>query len=250
MRKIAIVVVMSVIALASFGVELMSSHNDYGSLVHVAAYDSCAADKARADVVCDGTNAAPAINDIVAQMSARDARGGKIVFFPGTYVVDSWMERPAINANGDHVRRYGILVPHSQSEIVFEGIGYTHKDVNTSIRMNGKGAVFALSKRLWEAMEENGHYSLLGAGPTEKGGLWQYSWGFFRLKDVSFSLPSARNLWGANLAEGANFRTVNTAARRRGPTSGRPTSMTDLGFGYFDTDLNRMVWRTETGWSE
>ena len=45
MRKIAIVVVMSVIALASFGVELMSSHNDYGSLVHVAAYDSCAADK-------------------------------------------------------------------------------------------------------------------------------------------------------------------------------------------------------------
>ena len=49
MRKIAIVVVMSVIALASFGVELMSSHNDYGSLVHVAAYDSCAADKARAE---------------------------------------------------------------------------------------------------------------------------------------------------------------------------------------------------------
>ena len=28
------------------------------------------------------------------------------------------------------------------------------------------------------------------------------------------------------------------------------TSMTDLGFGYFDTDLNRMVWRTESGWSE
>ena len=50
MRKIAIVVVMSVIALASFGVELMSSHNDYGSLVHVAASDSCAADKARAYV--------------------------------------------------------------------------------------------------------------------------------------------------------------------------------------------------------
>ena len=35
MRKIAIVVVMSVIALASFGVELMSSHNDYGSLVRL-----------------------------------------------------------------------------------------------------------------------------------------------------------------------------------------------------------------------
>jgi len=27
-------------------------------------------------------------------------------------------------------------------------------------------------------------------------------------------------------------------------------AITDLGFGYFDTDLNRMVWRTETGWSE
>ena len=107
---------------------------------------------------------------------ARDARGGKIVFFPGTYVVDSWMERPAINANGDHVRRYGILVPHSQSEIVFEGIGYTHKDVNTSLRMNGKGAVFALSKRLWEAMEENGHYSLLDAGPTEKDGQMYVLW--------------------------------------------------------------------------
>jgi len=26
--------------------------------------------------------------------------------------------------------------------------------------------------------------------------------------------------------------------------------MTDLGFGYFDTDLNRMVWRTEAGWSD
>lgn len=440
MKKTAYLILCSAFAPTLFGVERIPHHKDYGSLVYVAAHDSCAADKARADVVCDGTNAAPAINAIVAQMSARDARGGKIVFFPGTYVVDSWMERSAINAKGGHVRRYGILVPHSQSEIVFEGIGYTHKDMNTSLRMNGKGAVFALSKRLWEAMEENGHYSLLGAGPTEKGYLWQYSWGFFRLKDVSFSLPSndkaitvvdggstsdmscegvqistdapfgddsrvnprcigirtccggnnarryalefckvmgvgtgfhiaaehlimrqcipqrcaygyvfgdvpflesfstasgnhpvtminccfeycwygitlggsrhrnqayvntltaidlnaeeddgydaytawksrkliqdisngywrgdiayfltakakghvpsARNLWGANLAEGANFRTVNTAARRRGPTADRPTSMTDLGFGYFDTDLNRMVWRTETGWSE
>ena len=33
-------------------------------------------------------------------------------------------------------------------------------------------------------------------------------------------------------------------------TSKRPTSRTDLGFGYFDTDINRMVWRKETGWSE
>ena len=101
MCRITTYAVVSMLALAVFGVEQIPQQKDYGSLVYVAAHDSCATDKARADVVCDGTNAAPAIN-----------------------------------------------------------------------------------------------------------------------------------------------------ARRRGPTADRPTSMTDLGFGYFDTDLNRIVWRTEAGWSE
>ncbi len=407
---------------------------DPGSLFYVAASDSCAADKARADLVCNGRNDAASISDTIARMAAPEARGGKLVFFPGTYIVDSWTER---SADDGILRRYGICIPHSQSEIAIEGIGYTHKDANTSLKLNGKGVVFALSARLWKEMEPDGHYSLLGAEP---GNWMRYSWGFFRLKDISFSLPgndkaitvvdgrntsdmscegiqistdapfgddsrvnprcigirtccggnngrryalefcklmglgtafhiaaehlfmrqcvaqrcgygyvfgdvdflesfwtwsgnhpatminccfeycwygitlggshndnpaytntltaidlnaeeddgyeaytawksrklvqdisngywrgeityfltakakghvpSARNLWGENIVEGANFRTVNTAARRRGPTADRPTSMTDLGFGYFDTDLNRMVWRTETGWSE
>lgn len=409
---------------------------DLGSLVYVAAADSCAADKARADVVCDGKGDAAAINSVLAQMAAPDARGGKVVFFPGRYVIDEWTERTTPDRK---TRRYGIMVPHSRSEIAFVGIGYTHKQENTSLRMNGRGTVFALSERLWSGMETNGCYSLLGAEPGPKGG-FRYSWGFFRVRDLSFSLPgndkaiavvdgrftsdmscegvqiatdapfgddsrvnprcigirtccggnngrryaltfcklmglgtafhiaaehlimeqcvaqrcaygyvfgdvdflepfttasgnhpvtmvnccfeytwygitlgrsrnrnpayvnvlhaidlnaeeddgyatytawksrkliqdlsrgywqgeisyfltskakghvpSARNLWGANLTEGARFRTVNTAVLRRGPTSRRPTSQTDLGFGYFDTDLNRMVWRTETGWSE
>ena len=437
MCRITTSAVVSMLALAVLGVEQIPQQKDYGSLVYVAAHDSCATDKARADVVCDGTNAAPAINAAVAKMTAPDARGGKLVFFPGTYTVDSWTE---CIAKDGMVRRYGICIPHSQSEITFEGLGYTHKDKNTSLKMNGKGVVFVLSARLWNGMEPDGHYSLLGAAPKAEGELWEYSWGFFRLKDVSFSLPgndkaitvvdgrsasdmscegvqistdapfgddsrvnprcigirtccggnnarryalefckvmgvgtgfhiaaehlimrqcipqrcaygyvfgdvpflesfpthsgnhpvtminccfeycwygitlgrsrhmdpafantltaidlnaeeddgydaytawksrkliqdvsngywrgeityfltakakahvpSARNLWGANLAEGASFRTVNTAARRRGPTADRPTSMTDLGFGYFDTDLNRIVWRTEAGWSE
>ena len=153
MRKIAIVVVMSVIALASFGVELMSSHNDYGSLVHVAAYDSCAADKARADVVCDGTNAAPAINAIVAQMSARDARGGKIVFFPGTYVVDSWMERPAINANGgaDVVRFGECKLDGNRFAIKFDANG--RKIVRAELLYTLDGADVKWDKRLWRFAE-------------------------------------------------------------------------------------------------
>lgn len=39
------------------------------------------------------------------------------------------------------------------------------------------------------------------------------------------------------------------AARRRGPTAERPRNV-DLGFEYFDTDLGRMVYRLEGGWSE
>ena len=437
MCRITTSAVVSMLALAVLGVEQIPHQKDCGSLVYVAAFDSSTMDKARADVVCDGANAATEINAVVAQMSAPDARGGKLVFFPGTYILDSWTERTAKDGT---LRRYGICIPHSQCEISFEGIGYTHKDVNTSLRMNGKGVVFALSKRLWDEMEQDGRYSLLGVEPGQKGGGWSYSWGFFRLKDVSFSIPgndkaitvvdgrhasdmscegvqistdapfgddsrvnprcigirtccggnnarryalefckvmgvgtgfhiaaehlvmrqcaaqrcaygyvfgdvpflesfptpsgnhpvtmenccfeycwygitlggsrhrnlayvntltaidlnaeeddgydaytawksrkliqdlsngywrgeimyfltakakghipSARNLWGANLTEGANFRTVNTAAPRRGPTSARPTTQTDLGFGYFDTDLNKMVWRTEIGWSE
>ena len=435
MRKITIAAAaVSALALTSFGVEQMALHKDYGSLCHVAAADSCEADKRKADLVCDGRTDAAAINAVVAQMSA--GRGGKVVFFPGNYVVDSW----TAFTPGDGVeRRYGIVVPHSQSEVVFEGIGYTHKDINTSLRMNGRGAVFSLSRRLWDEMPADGRYSLFGAAPSPNGG-WRYSWGFFLVKDISFSIPgndksitivdgrfcsdmscegvqistdapfgddsrmnpkcigirtccggnnarryalefckimgvgtgfhiaaehlvmrqcaaqrcgygyvfgdvdflesfmtwsgnhpvtmenccfeycwygitlgksrnrnpeyvnvltaidlnaeeddgydaytawksrkliqnisggywkgeityfltakakghvpSERNLWGKDLAEGADFRTVNTAARRRGPTANRPTSMTDLGFGYFDTDLNRMVWRTEAGWSE
>ena len=407
---------------------------DFGSLCHVAAADSCEADKARADIVCDGKTDAAAINAAIAQMAA--ARGGKVVFFPGNYIVDEWT---AFTPSDGVTRRYGIVVPHSQSEVAFEGVGYTHKDENTSLRMNGRGAVFTLSPRLWGEMEADGRYSLLGAAPSPNGA-FHYSWGFFRVKDISFGLPgndkaivvvdgrfasemscegvqistdapfdddsrvnpkcigirtccggnngrryalefcklmglgtafhiaaehllmrqcaaqrcaygyvfgdvdflepftthsgnhpvtmenccfeycwygitlgrsrnrnpeyvnvltaidlnaeeddgydaytawksrkliqdlsdgygqgeisyfltakakghvpSERNLWGKNLVEGADFRTINTAARRRGPTAERPTSRTDLGFGYFDTDLNRMVWRTETGWSE
>ena len=77
---------------------------------------------------------------------------------------------------------------HSQSEIAFEGIGYTHKDANTSLRMNGRGAILTLSPRLWNEMEADGRYSLLGAAPSPNGA-FHYSWGFFRVKDVSFSLP-------------------------------------------------------------
>ena len=439
MCRITTSAVVSMLALAVLGVEQIPHQKDCGSLVYVAAFDSSTMDKARADVVCDGANAATEINAVVAQMSAPDARGGKLVFFPGTYILDSWTERTAKDGT---LRRYGICIPHSQCEISFEGIGYTHKDVNTSLRMNGKGVVFSLSKRLWEAMEQDGRYSLVGgvADPNSDSSGRGYSWGFFTIKNISFRLPgndkaivvvdgiwtsemacdgvqiatgapfnddsrvnpkcigirtcaagnnnrrytidhcklmglgtgfhvagehlimrqciaqrcgygyvfgnvpflerwsqqvsnhpttmvncsfeytwygitlgtsgngnpkyvctlnavdlnaeesdgydaykawkerklvqdlsggywlgeityhltskanghipSTRNLWGANLAEGANFRTVNLAARRRGPTADRPTSMTDLGFGYFDTDLNKMVWRTEVGWSE
>jgi len=435
MRKITIAAVaVSALALPSFGVEQMPHHKDYGSLAYIAAADSSAADKARADVVCDGRTDAAAINAVAAQMAA--GRGGKVVFFPGNYVVDSWT---AFTPKDGVERRYGIVVPHSQSEVAFEGVGYTHKDANTSLRMNGRGAVFSLSRRLWDEMPADGRYSLFGAAPSPNGA-FHYSWGFFRVKDISFSIPgndkaitvvdgrfcsdmscegiqistdapfgddsrvnpkcigirtccggnnarryalefcklmglgtafhiaaehlvmrqcaaqrcgygyvfgdvdflepfmtwsgnhpvtmenccfeycwygitigksnnrnpgyvnvlnaidlnaeeddgyaaytawksrkliqnlssgywkgeityfltakakghipSERNLWGKDLAEGADFRTVNLAARRRGPTSERPTSMTDLGFGYFDTNLNRMVWRTESGWSE
>ena len=413
---------------------------DYGSLAYIAAADSSAADKARADVVCDGRTDAAAINAVVAQMAA--GRGGKIVFFPGTYVVDSWTERPWPERRGGGKQFFGIAVPYTQAQIDFEGIGFTHKDKNTSLEMNGNGVVFKPSDRLWGAMEKGGRYSLVGgvadSNPNSSGR--GYSWGFFTIKNISFRLPdndkaivvvdgiwtsemacdgvqiatgapfnddsrvnpkcigirtcaagnnnrrytidhcklmglgtgfhvagehlimrqciaqrcaygyvfgnvpfleswsqqvsnhpltmvncsfeytwygitfgksgngnpdyvctfnavdlnaeesggydaykawkerklvqdlsdgywmgeiayhltskanghipSRFNLWGADLSEGRNFRTVNLAARRRGPTSGRPTSMTDLGFGYFDTDLNRMVWRTESGWSE
>ena len=413
---------------------------DYGSLAYVAAADSCEADKRKADLVCDGSADAATINAVVAQMAA--GRGGKIVFFPGTYVVDSWTERPWPEKRGGGKQFFGIAVPYTQTQIDFEGIGFTHKDKNTSLEMNGNGVVFKPSDRLWDAMEKDGCYSLVGGvadsnpGSSGRG----YSWGFFTIKNIAFRLPdndkaivvvdgiwtsemacdgvqiatgapfnddsrvnpkcigirtcaagnnnrrytidhcklmglgtgfhvagehlimrqciaqrcgygyvfgnvpflerwsqqvsnhpttmvncsfeytwygitlgtsgngnpkyvctlnavdlnaeesdgydaykawkerklvqdlsggywlgeityhltskanghipSTRNLWGANLAEGANFRTVNLAARRRGPTADRQTSMTDLGFGYFDTDLNRMVWRTESGWSE
>ena len=413
---------------------------DYGSLAYVAAADSCEADKRKADLVCDGSADAATINAVVAQMAAE--RGGKIVFFPGTYVVDSWTERPWPERRGGGKQFFGIAVPYTQAQIDFEGLGFTHKDKNTSLEMNGNGVVFKPSDRLWGAMEKDGRYSLVGgvadSNPNSSGR--GYSWGFFTIKNISFRLPdndkaivvvdgiwtsemacdgvqiatgapfnddsrvnpkcigirtcaagnnnrrytidhcklmglgtgfhvagehlimrqciaqrcaygyvfgkvpfleswsqpvsnhpltmvncsfeytwygitfgksgngnpdyvctfnaidlnaeesegydaykawkerrlvqdmsdgywmgeityhltskaqghvpSRFNLWGGDLSEGRNFRTVNLAARRRGPTSGRPTSMTDLGFGYFDTDLNRMVWRTESGWSE
>ena len=409
-----------------------------GSICVFAAADSLAADRARADIALDGTNDAARINAVVAKMSA--ARGGKVVFLPGVYVIDAWTERPWPKKRGGGSQFFGIAVPRTQAQVDFEGVGFTHKDRNTSLEMNGKGVVFKPSDRLWNAMEKDGRYSLLGgvAEPNSSGR--GYSWGFFTIKNISFRLPgndraivvvdgiwtsemacdgvqiatgapfnddslvdprcigirtcaagnnnrrytidhcklmglgtgfhiagehlimrqciaqrcaygyvlgnvpflerwsqqvsnhpltmvncsfeytwygitlgksgngnpkyvctlnavdlnaeesdgydaykawkerkliqdlsdgywlgeityhltskanqhipSRRNLWGEDLSAGRNFRTVNLAARRRGPTSERPTSCTDLGFGYFDTDLNRMVWRTETGWSE
>ena len=53
MRTLSITILAAAVVLSVTAVG-----KDYGSLVYVAAFDSSAADKGRADVVCDGTNAA------------------------------------------------------------------------------------------------------------------------------------------------------------------------------------------------
>lgn len=58
---------------------------DFGSLCHVAAADSCEADKARADIVCDGKTDAAAINAAIAQMAA--ARDGAFHYSWGFFRV-------------------------------------------------------------------------------------------------------------------------------------------------------------------
>jgi len=75
-------------AVAMFSAYGAFDMRDFGSLCHIAAVDSSAADKARAYVVCDGRTDTAVINAVIAQMAA--ARGGKLVFFPGNYIVDSW----------------------------------------------------------------------------------------------------------------------------------------------------------------
>ena len=88
---------------------------------------------------------------------------------------------------------FGIAVPYTQAQIDFEGIGFTHKDTNMSLEMNGNGVVFKPSDRLWDAMEKDGRYSLVGgvADPNSDSSGRGYSWGFFTIKNISFRLPAA-----------------------------------------------------------
>lgn len=175
-----------------------------GSLRWVAAADSLPADRARADIRLDGTNDTLAINAAVAELAA--GRGGKLVFFPGRYVIDCWTE-----VGG---RRYGIVVPHERGEVTFEGLGYTHKAANDSLALDGCGVVFALADSLYAEMAVDGRYALLGAAPP-----CEYSRGFFRVKDISFWVPgnekalvaldgmfaSESSIEGVQVASGAPF---------------------------------------------
>lgn len=54
-----------------------------------------------------------------------------------------------------------------------------------------------------------------------------------------------------NLSEQSqNFVFENLMAKKMGTTSQRPTNDVEVGFPYFDTTINKMVYRTPTGWTE
>lgn len=317
---------------------------DFGSLCHVAAADSCEADKARADIVCDGKTDAAAINAAIAQMAA--ARDGAFHYSWGFFRVkdisfglpgndkaiavvdgrfasemscegvqistdapfddDSRVNPKCIGirtcCGGNNGRRYALefcklmglgTAFHIAAEHLIMrqcaaqrcAYGYVFGDVdflepftthsgNHPVTMENccfeycwYGITLGRSRNrnpeyvnVLTAIdlnaEEDDGYDAYTAWKSRKliqdlsDGYWQGEISYFLTAKAKGHVPSERNLWGKNLVEGADFRTINTAARRRGPTAERPTSRTDLGFGYFDTDLNRMVWRTETGWSE
>lgn len=63
---------------------------------------------------------------------------------------------------------------------------------------------------------------------------------------------STNNLWGDQSAGniGIYWETVNLMARRYGNTSQRPTQMVDVGFRYLDTEVNKEVVRTPSGWTD
>ena len=73
--------------------------------------------------------------------------------------------------------------------------------------------------------------------------------GWFRGIMNYFCMPSKGRMWN-DIQNGQYFKSTNMVALKIGSTSSRPTDVVEIGYPYFDTTLDKMVFRTLTGWSD
>ncbi|MBR1926184.1 MAG: hypothetical protein IJ840_00255 [Bacteroidales bacterium] len=149
-----------------------------GSLIRIAASNSSEADKADAAFVCDGKTDCALINSLIDELAS--ARGGKIVFLPGTYYVSALTEIE----RGGKTYKYGLFFPHKPGLVTLEGVGGARKATNLSFNSNHDGAEIVLTKELYDTFTEDDDISIIGSEPS-----WIYSLANYNIFDLSFIIP-------------------------------------------------------------
>lgn len=153
------------------------------SVMYVAAYNSSAVDKERADVVLDGDSDEVELNALIENMSS--AKGGIIYLFPGDYIIDHITKVTRDDSSGDATLfGYGLIFNNNQGEVIISGVTNLHKESNVSSQSNFKGATIRLSQSAYDGIEEGEEVSLVGSRPPFK-----YSRGFFQLRNLGFYIP-------------------------------------------------------------
>lgn len=154
------------------------SGNSIGSngsigVINIAASDSSAGDKAKADLVCTGTG------DNAVIQSAIDSFGehsGVIQLANGHYYFDEFSVHDGYY--------YGLYFPKSQREVILRGMNHNHKSDNVSYNAIDECAVFEVTQTAYAALPSNQESYVVGSNRT-----YQFPYKVIGVEAISFTLP-------------------------------------------------------------
>lgn len=153
--------------------EISSSGGSVG-VVTIAASNSTAEDKEKADFVCDG------VNDQVELQAAIDSFGelsGVIQLANGTYNIDSFTQHDGYY--------YGLYFAKYKHEIIIRGVSHNHKDNNTSFAATNKAAVINVTSSAFNALPSDQESYVIGSNRE-----WAFPYKVVGLESVTIAIPN------------------------------------------------------------
>ena len=151
----------------------IGANSSFGT-INIAASDSSASDKLKADIICTGTN------DNATIQAAIDSFGdhsGIIQLANGHYYFDEF----SVHDN----YYYGIYLPKSQREIIIRGVNHNHKYDNTSFNAIDECAVIEVTQAAYNVLPANQESYVIGSSRDR-----EFPYKIIGVEDVSFTIPN------------------------------------------------------------
>ena len=153
--------------------EKISTNNLFGT-VNIAAHDSTADDKLRADYICTGTNDEQIIQ---AAIDSFGDKSGIVQLANGIYNIDAFTEHDGYY--------YGLYLPMKKREIIIRGVSHNHKSDNTSFSATDNAAVINVTETAYNSLSDTNESYVIGSNRT-----YTFPYKVLGVENLSITIPS------------------------------------------------------------